>query len=49
MVTLQIILVVTLTLTCPKSFTHGYVSVCDKYLHWPHVTVSEKIYIYVAT
>jgi hypothetical protein len=42
MVTLQIILVFTLTLTCPKTFTHGHVSVFDKYLHWLRVNV----YIY---
>jgi hypothetical protein len=35
--TLQIILVFTLTL--PKTFTRGCVSVCDKYLHGPHVSV----------
>ncbi len=34
-VTLQIILVFTLTL--PKTFTQGRVSVHDKYLHWPSV------------
>jgi hypothetical protein len=34
-VTLQIILVV----THPKTFTWGRVSVCDKYLHWPRVSV----------
>ncbi len=37
-VTLQIILV--FTLTHPKTFTWGHVSVFDKYLHWLHV--SEK-------
>jgi hypothetical protein len=31
-VTLYIILV--FTLTWPKTFTQGRVSVCDKYLHW---------------
>jgi hypothetical protein len=36
-VTLQIILVFTLTL--PKTFTQGHVSVHDKYLHWPRVSV----------
>jgi hypothetical protein len=41
-VTLQIILV--FTLTHPKTFTRGRVSVCDKYLHWPHVSV-KIIYI----
>jgi hypothetical protein len=35
-VTLQIILVFTLTL--PKTFTEGRVSVYDKYLHWPCVS-----------
>jgi len=44
MVTLQIILVFTLTLTCPKTFTRGHVSVFDKYLHW--LCVSAYIYIY---
>jgi hypothetical protein len=43
--TSQIILV--FTLTRPKTFTQGHVSVCDKYLHWPHVSV--KIYIFTAT
>jgi len=43
-VTLQIILV--FTLTCPKTFTQGHVSVIDKYLHWLHVIVS-VIYIYI--
>jgi hypothetical protein len=42
-VTLQIILV--LTFTCPKSFTGGRVSVFDKYLHWPCVSVRVNIYI----
>jgi hypothetical protein len=37
MVTSQIILV--FTLTHPKAFTWGHVSVCDKYLHWPCVSV----------
>jgi len=32
-VTLQIILVFTFTLTHPKTFTCGHVSVFDKYLH----------------
>jgi hypothetical protein len=32
-VTLQIILIFTLTLTCPKKFTWDHVSVFDKYLH----------------
>jgi len=35
-VTLQIILV--FTLTGPKTFTQGCVSVFDKYLHWPCVS-----------
>jgi hypothetical protein len=39
-VTLQIILIFTLTLTHPKTFTYGCVSVFDKYLHWPYVSVS---------
>jgi hypothetical protein len=44
-VTLQIILV--LTITCPKTFTRGHVNVCDKYLHWPHVSLNVKnIYIH---
>jgi hypothetical protein len=38
-VTLQLILVVTLTFTHPKTVTLGCVSVCDKYLHWPRVSV----------
>jgi hypothetical protein len=42
MVTLQIILV--FTLTCPKTFSWGHVSIHDKYLHWPHVSVK---YIYI--
>jgi len=42
MVTLQIILV--FTLTHPKTFAQGHVSVFDKYLHWPRV--SGKKYIY---
>jgi hypothetical protein len=36
-VTLQIILV--FTLTHPKTVTLGCVSVCDKYGHWPRVTI----------
>jgi hypothetical protein len=36
-VTLQIILV--FTLPCLKTFTQGHVSVFDKYLHWPCVSV----------
>ncbi len=40
--TLQIILGFTLTFTTPKTFTHGCVSVCDKYLHWLHVSVKKK-------
>jgi hypothetical protein len=40
--TLQITLVFTLTLTCPKTFTRGHVSVFDKYLHWPCVSVFKK-------
>jgi hypothetical protein len=39
-VTLHIILVFTLR---PKTFTWGCVSVFDKYLHWPRVSV----YVYV--
>jgi hypothetical protein len=35
--TLQIILA--FTLTCPKTFTQDRVSVFDKYLHWPCVSV----------
>jgi hypothetical protein len=41
-VTLQTILVFKLTL--PKTFTKGCISVFDKYLHWPRVSV--KIYIH---
>jgi hypothetical protein len=41
-VTLQIILVFTLTLTWPKTITWGRVSAFDKYLHWPRVIVSVK-------
>jgi hypothetical protein len=37
--TLQIILVFTLTFTHPKTVTLGCVSVRDKYLHWPRVSV----------
>jgi len=36
-VTLQIILI--FTLRCPKTFSWGHVSVYDKYLHWPCVSV----------
>ncbi len=36
-----------LHLTHPKTFTRDRVSVCDKYLQWPCVSV--KIYIYIAT
>ncbi len=39
-VTLQILLV--FTLTCPKTFTWGHLSVFDKYLHWLHGSVSAK-------
>ncbi len=42
-VTLQIILV--FTLTRPQTFTQGGVSVFDKYLHWPHVSV-KNLYIH---
>jgi hypothetical protein len=42
-VIVQIILVFTLTL--PKTLTQGHVSVCDKYLHSPHVS-GVKIYIH---
>jgi hypothetical protein len=35
--TLQIILV--FTIMCPKTFTQGHVSVFDKYLHYPCVSV----------
>ncbi len=31
------------TLTHPKTFTHDCVSVFDKYLHWPHVSVSVSV------
>ncbi len=44
-VTLQIILV--FTLTRPKTFTWGHVSLFDNYLHWPRVSVRK--YIYTAT
>jgi len=40
-VTLQIILVFTLILTCSKTFTQDRVSVFDKYLHWPCVSVKK--------
>ncbi len=43
-VTLQIILVFILTLHAPK-YLHGRVSVFDKYLNWPRVSV----YIYIYT
>jgi hypothetical protein len=39
-VTLQIVLV--LTLTHSKTFPWDYISVLDKYLHWPCVNVSVK-------
>jgi hypothetical protein len=42
-VTEQIILVFTLTLC--KTLTQGHVSVCDKYLQSPHVSVIKNIYI----
>jgi hypothetical protein len=42
-VTLQIILV--FTLAHPKTFTEGRVSVFDKYLHWPRVSV-KNVYTY---
>jgi len=41
-VTLQIILV--FTLAHPKIFTQGCVSVFDKYLHWPCVSVNKYIH-----
>jgi hypothetical protein len=41
-VTLRIILV--FTLTHPKTFTQGLVSVFEKYLHWRQVSVN--IYIH---
>jgi hypothetical protein len=41
-VTLQIILV--FTLTHLKTVTRGCVSICDKYLHWPRVSVRKNIY-----
>jgi hypothetical protein len=41
-VTLEIIL--GFTLTPPKTFTWGCVSVCDKYLHWPCISVIKYIY-----
>jgi hypothetical protein len=40
--TLQIIIV--FTFMCPKTFT--WLSVFDKYLHWPRVSVYIYIYIY---
>jgi len=46
-VTLQIILVFTHTFTRPKTFTHGHVSLFDKYLHWTcvnNVSVKKKKY-----
>jgi hypothetical protein len=45
MVTLQIILVFTFTLTCPKTFTQGRVNVFDKYSYSFRVNVNVK-YIY---
>ncbi len=42
-VTLQLILVFTLIFTCPKTFTRGRVSVCDIYLHWPHVSFKKRL------
>ncbi len=44
-VTLQIILA--FIITCPITFTQDRVSVFDKYLHWPCVSV-KVIYIYTA-
>jgi hypothetical protein len=38
-VTLSVILV--FTLTRPKTFTPGCISILDKYLHWPHVSVKK--------
>jgi hypothetical protein len=43
--TLQIILV--FTLTCLETFTCGRVSVFDKYLHWPCVSVKKLEYVHV--
>jgi len=40
---LQIILIFTSITTHPKPYTGGCVSVFDKYLHWPHVSVKNKI------
>jgi hypothetical protein len=37
------------TVTLPKTFTRGRVSVFDKYLHWPCVSVKKYIYISIAT
>jgi hypothetical protein len=48
-VTLQIILVFTLTLMRSKTFTQDRVSVFDKYLHWPCVSVSVKKKMYIPT
>jgi hypothetical protein len=45
--TLQIILV--FTLTSPKTFTWGHVSVFDRYLHWPRANVSVKNILHTAT
>jgi hypothetical protein len=46
-VTLQIILVFPLMLTRSKTFIWDHVSVFDKYLHWPYVSMSVKIIIYI--
>jgi len=40
----QIILIFTFTPTHPKPFTGGHVSLFDKYLHWPHVSVKNIKY-----
>jgi hypothetical protein len=42
--TLEIIFV--LTITCLKTFTRGHVSVFDKYLGCPCVSVNQMIYTY---
>ncbi len=46
-VNLQTILVFTLTRS--KTFKRDRVSVFDKYLHWPSISVSVKKNIYIAT
>ncbi len=42
-------IIVVFTLICLKTFTQGHVSVFDKYLHRPQVSVYVRENIYTAT